>query len=73
MSPNPIDRVWINPWKYFSATARMDEAEKESILLSVLREAEAGNAEGLKKFEFVCLENPYLAWRQQRRRSARGR
>ncbi len=72
MSSNSIERVWINPWKYFSATARMDEEEKESILQSVMREAEAGNAEALRRYDFVCLENPYIAWRQ-RRRNARGR
>ncbi len=67
MSPNSIARVWINPWKYFNATAQMDESEKDSILERVLQEAQAGNAEALKKFDFVCLENPYLAWRQRRR------
>jgi hypothetical protein len=67
MSPNPIDRIWINPWKYYTVTADMDQPEIDAMMERVLYQARIGNEEELRKFDFVCLENPYLAWRRQRR------
>jgi hypothetical protein len=65
MDPNPIDRIWINPWKYYTFTAGMSQTEIDSMMEGILVEAQKGNVEVLRKFNFVCLENPYLAWRRQ--------
>jgi hypothetical protein len=66
MSNDPIARIWINPWKYYNFTAGMNDAERDSMMERVLMEAQAGNEAALKQFDFVCLENPYFAWRRQR-------
>ncbi len=70
MSPNSIDRVWINPWKYYTETAGMSQPDIDAMMERVLNEVETGNAEALRKFNFVSLENPYLEWRRQRKASS---
>lgn len=67
MSSQPTLRVWIDPWKYFSATARLSREEAGNLIERVYDEIEAGDEEALRQFEFVSLENPYFAWKQLRR------
>jgi len=71
MSPNSIDCIWINPWKYYTVTAGMKQPEIDAMMERVLSEARVGNEEELRKFDFVSLENPYLAWRRRRATSLR--
>jgi hypothetical protein len=66
MSPNSIQRVWINPWKYYTFTAGMDQPQRDALMESVLEDARAGNEEKLKQLGFVSLDNPYLEWRRER-------
>lgn len=67
MRQNSINRIWINPWKYYTVTADMEQTEIDAMMERVLDDARTGNEEALRKFDFVSLENPYLAWRRQRR------
>ncbi len=62
-----FSRVWINPWKYWAATANLTSEEIETLMEKISAEIEAGNEEGLRRFDFVSLENPYFAWRETRK------
>ncbi len=73
MCPNPIDRIWINPWKYYTVAAGMKQPEIDEMMERVLSEAQVGNEEGLREFKFVSLKDPYLEWRQQRKASKSSR
>ena len=64
-----IIKVWINPWKYWATTSEMSREQAGSLMKEVERLAESGNAEALKRYEFVELEDPVLAWRDRRRAS----
>lgn len=66
MSESSTPRIWINPWKYWSATARLSGEQIDALMEHVVAESEAGNKDELGKIDFVCLENPYLAWRRER-------
>ena len=66
MSSKPTLRIWINPWKYFSATAGMSTEEAAELMNRVSAEMESGNEEALRSFDFVSLENPYFAWKRLR-------
>jgi len=60
-------RIWINPWKYWATTSEMSREETNSLMSEVLRHVETGNAEALKRYEFLELRDPVLAWRNRRR------
>jgi hypothetical protein len=63
-------KVWLDPWKYWSATAKMSEEETSSLIDKVMNDAEAGNLEALKQYTFVTTEDPVEAWRRRRRLKA---
>lgn len=60
-------KVWINPWKYWSVTSSMSSEETNSLMNEVQHYAESGDAEALKHYDFVELEDPVQAWRGRRR------
>jgi hypothetical protein len=63
MPKEPI-KLWILPPKYWAATERMTESEKESMMQEIVELAESGNAEALKTFDFLSMEDPYLLWKK---------
>jgi hypothetical protein len=67
VSPNPFVRIWIDPWRYFSATANLSPQEAGELTDRVMAEMESGNEEALRKHKFVLLENPYFAWKRLRK------
>ncbi|MGA2990649.1 MAG: hypothetical protein ABSD88_09260 [Candidatus Korobacteraceae bacterium] len=67
MHPESVKKIWINPWKYWAITSTMSSEETNSLMSEVLHYAESGNAEALKHYDFVELEDPVLAWRDRRR------
>ncbi len=71
MVSQPIQKVWINPPKYWAATAGMSEDEIANLLEQVVNCARAGDLEALRKFDFVWTEDFYLRWREARRASLR--
>ena len=66
VSSKPTLRIWINPWKYFSATAGLSTDEAAKLMDRVSAEMESGNEDALRGFDFVSLENPYFAWKRLR-------
>ena len=60
-------KIWLDPWKYWSATADMSREETAFLVDKVMRYAETGNLDALKQYTFVSLEDPVKAWRQRRR------
>ncbi len=67
MHTNSAIKIWINPWKYWATTSSMSSAETGSLMDEVLHCAENGDAEALRHYDFVELEDPVLAWRDRRR------
>jgi hypothetical protein len=59
-------KVWLDPWKYWSATANMSREEAGSLIEKAMHHAETGNLEALKQYAFVTLEDPVEAWRRRR-------
>lgn len=59
-------KVWINPWKYWSTTAKMSREETDSLMEEVLHYAETGNLEALKQYTFLAFEDPVEKWRLRR-------
>jgi hypothetical protein len=64
MLQQPIRKVWVFPPKYWAATERMTESERENMMQEILDLAERGDTEALKKFDFLSLEDPYLLWKK---------
>jgi hypothetical protein len=60
-------KIWINPWKYWATTSSMSSEETDSLMNKVLHYAERGDAEALRHYDFVELEDPVLVWRSRRR------
>ena len=60
-------KIWINPWKYWAITSAMNSEETGSLMNEVLHHVESGDAEALRHYGFVELEDPVLAWRDRRR------
>ena len=73
MHSDPLIKVWINPWKYWAATAQMSEAEAGSLMNEVLQCIESGNKKELEHYDFVSLDDPVRAWRAQRSKNNPGR
>lgn len=65
ISQNP--KVWIDPPRYWAATASMSPEQVEAVLQQIAASAESGNLEELKKYDFVLTENPYLTWLRERK------
>ncbi len=51
----------------------MNTQEVDALLDRLEAEAQAGNEEELRKFDFISLENPYIAWRRTRQRERASR
>jgi hypothetical protein len=66
MHSDSLDKVWINPWKYWAATEKMSEAEAGSLMNEVLQCIESGNKKGLERYDFVTIDNPVQIWRNLR-------
>jgi hypothetical protein len=54
--PTPIKKLWVFPPKYWAATERMTEDEKERIIQKILDLAERGDTQALKQFDFLSFE-----------------
>ncbi len=67
MVSQPIEKVWIDPPKYWAATAGMSEHEIAVLLESIVSCVWAGDVQALRRFDFVSLENPYFQWRKARK------
>jgi hypothetical protein len=65
MHSGSVNTVWINPPKYWAATADMNSDEKACLLERIEELAESGDTGALQQIDFVCLENPYLKWRHE--------
>lgn len=59
-------KVWIDPPRYYAATADMTPEQIDGLLHQINAIAEAGRYEELKKYDFVLTENPYLIWSRAR-------
>ena len=67
MSADSAVKIWLDPWKYWSATANMSGEETALLIDKIVHHAEAGNLDALKQYPFVTLHDPVEAWRQRRR------
>jgi hypothetical protein len=52
----PIKTVWIDPPKYWAATAGMTDDDKTRLLNRIEQLAARGDSESLQKINFVSLE-----------------
>ena len=64
MQPKPIEKVWIDPPKYWEATKNMTAEQRQDLMTTIEVLLSVGDAEQLRRFDFVMLENPYLRWRK---------
>ncbi len=67
MSADSAVKIWLDPWKYWSATANMSGEETAFLIDKVMHYAETGNLDALKQYTFVTIKDPVEAWRQRRR------
>ena len=63
-------RVWIDPPRYWAATANMSSEQVEALLEEINATIESGRLEKLARFDFVLTENPYITWRRSRSNAA---
>ena len=49
-------KIWLDPWKYWSATADMSREETAFLIEKVMHYAETGNVDALKQYTFVTIE-----------------
>jgi hypothetical protein len=54
MLKQPTRKLWVSPPKYWAATERMTESEKENMMRQIVELAESGNIEALKAFDFFA-------------------
>jgi hypothetical protein len=64
MISKPIEKLWVLPTKYWTATSNMTPEQIDRMVEEILEFADHGNIEALRKYEFLSLEDPYL---QQKR------
>lgn len=58
MIPNPADRVWLLPQKFWSATKEMSAEEIERLMERVMGFSAARDFESLQKFDFIVVGKP---------------
>ncbi len=56
MRSKPIDRVWVDPPKYWAATKNMTPEQVERLLDDINSLVQAGDEEALRRFDFVSLD-----------------
>jgi len=56
---NQRNRIWFFPNKFWAATKGMPEDEVSSLMAEVERLAAAGDIQGLRKYPFVFVGDPY--------------
>ena len=66
MGADSAVKVWLDPWKYWSTTAKMSKEETDFLMQEVLHHAEAGNWDALRHYPFVAFEDPVETWRLRR-------
>jgi len=63
-------KIWIDPPRYWAATANMSPEQVEAVLQEISAMAEAGQIDKLQKYDFVLTENPYISWQRARKSAA---
>ncbi len=53
------DRIWFYPPKFWAATRFMSRQQVEALKEEVWRMAEQKDLEGLRRFDFIYIGNPY--------------
>jgi hypothetical protein len=54
MTSNPASpKIWIDPPRYYAATAGMTPEQIDGLLHQITASAEAGRCEELKKYDFI--------------------
>lgn len=64
MQAKPIQKVWIDPPRYWSATENMSSEERQALLDSIEMLLTSGNEDALRRFDFLSLDDPYLRSRK---------
>jgi hypothetical protein len=57
--PNPRERIWFFPDKFWRATENMPADEVASLMAEVEGYAAAGDVQALRKYSFVVVGDPY--------------
>jgi hypothetical protein len=57
MRSDPIERVWIDPPKYWAATKNMSPEQVEQMLDEIMALVETGDREALGRIDFLSLES----------------
>lgn len=60
MVANQIDRVWLVPQRFWSATKEMSADETERLMEHLMVLSAAQDFESLRKFDFIVVEKPPL-------------
>jgi hypothetical protein len=55
MATNQLDRVWLVPQKFWSATKEMSAEEAESLIEHLMFLSVARDFESLRKFDFIVV------------------
>ncbi len=53
-----VDRVWLNPQKFWAATKGMTQEEIEQLLDDLMYLAEKRDFQALKRFEYILIGIP---------------
>ena len=70
MTSSQLPKIWIDPPRYWAATANMSPEQVEAVLQEISAMAEAGQIDKLQKYDFVLTENPYISWQRARKSAA---
>jgi hypothetical protein len=57
--PNPRERIWFFPDKFWRATENMPPDEVTHLMAEVEGYAAAGDVQALRKYPFVMVGDPY--------------
>ena len=61
MMANQIDRVWLVPQRFWSATKEMPVEETERLIEHLMYLSTIHDFESLRKFDFIVVEKPPLS------------
>jgi hypothetical protein len=64
MTAKPIEKLWVLPTRYWSATNNMTREQIDRMVEQILECADRGDVEALQKYDFLSFEDPYLQWRK---------